>query len=106
VTALGNWLFTRTVNLLHGGQYTDCMVIFRVFRRSLVEELDLHREESYRLVERLFRTVVSWEPLMSVRAAKRRKRIAKCPSTSLDAWGPAEAADHPLGCCVLFSVLA
>jgi glycosyltransferase involved in cell wall biosynthesis len=79
VTAFGNWLFTRTVNLLHGGHYTDCMVIFRAFRRSLVEELDLHREESYRLVERLFHTVISWEPLMSVRAAKRRKRIAEVP---------------------------
>jgi glycosyltransferase involved in cell wall biosynthesis len=79
VTAFGNWLFTRTVNLLHGGRYTDCMGIFRAFRRSLVEELDLHREESYRLPERLFRTVISWEPLMSVRAAKRRKRIAEVP---------------------------
>ena len=79
VTAFGNRLFTRTVNLLHGGRYTDCMVIFRAFRRSLVEELDLHREESYELVERLFNTVISWEPLMSVRAAKRGKRIAEVP---------------------------
>ena len=27
LTAFGNWLFTRTVNLLHGGHYTDVMVI-------------------------------------------------------------------------------
>ena len=79
VTAFGNWLFTRTVNVLHGGHYTDCMGIFRVFRRSLIEELDLHVEESYRLPEQLFNTVVSWEPLMSVRAAKRNKRIAEVP---------------------------
>lgn len=77
VTALGNWLFTHTVNLLHGGSYTDAMVIFRAFRRDLVYELDLHKEESYALPERLFHTIISWEPLMSVRAAKRRKKIAE-----------------------------
>lgn len=77
LTAFGNWLFTRTVNLLHGGDYTDAMVIFRAFRRDLIYELDLHKEESYQLPERLFHTVISWEPLMSVRAAKRKKRITE-----------------------------
>lgn len=75
VTGFGNWLFTRTVNLLHGGRYTDAMVIYRAFTKALVYELDLHLEESYRLPERLFGTVISWEPLMSVRAAKTRKRV-------------------------------
>lgn len=28
VTAFGNWLFTGTVNWLHGGHYTDAMVIY------------------------------------------------------------------------------
>jgi glycosyltransferase involved in cell wall biosynthesis len=77
VTAFGNWLFTRTINLLHGGRYTDAMVIFRAFKRSLVYDLDLDRDESYALPERLFGTVMSWEPLMSVRAAKRRLRVAE-----------------------------
>lgn len=27
VTGFGNWLFTKTVNFLHGGKYTDVMVI-------------------------------------------------------------------------------
>lgn len=77
VTAFGNWLFTRTVNLLHRADYTDCMGIFRAYTRSLIYELELHRDEPYRVPEQLFGTVVSWEPLMSVRAAKRRKRIAE-----------------------------
>jgi glycosyltransferase involved in cell wall biosynthesis len=77
VTGFGNWLFTRTVNLLHGGRYTDCMVIYRAFRKDLIHELDLHEEASYRLPERLFGTTISWEPLMSVRAAKAGKRIAE-----------------------------
>src|SRR5439155_10033150 len=77
VTAFGNWLFTKTINVLHRGKYTDAMVIYRAFRRDLVYELDLHKEESYALPERLFRTVISWEPLMSVRAAKRKVRVAE-----------------------------
>jgi glycosyltransferase involved in cell wall biosynthesis len=77
LTGFGNWLFTRTVNLLHGGHYTDAMVIYRAFRRDLIYDLDLHKEESYLLPEKLFGTVMSWEPLMSVRAAKRKMRIAE-----------------------------
>ena len=77
LTGFGNWLFTRTVNLLHGGRYTDAMVIYRAFRRELIYALDLHKEESYLLPERLFGTVMSWEPLMSVRAAKKKVRIGE-----------------------------
>lgn len=79
VTAFGNWLFTRTVNILHGGRYTDVMVIYRAFTRRLAFDLDLDREDAYRLPERLFGTIISWEPLMSVRALKARKRIAEVP---------------------------
>jgi glycosyltransferase involved in cell wall biosynthesis len=77
VTAFGNWLFTRTVNLLYGSRYSDVMVIYRAFRRSLIHELRLDQDRSYTLAERLFQTVISWEPLMSVRAAKYGKRIGE-----------------------------
>jgi len=79
ITGFGNWLFTRTVNLLHGGRYSDCMVIYRAFRRSIIYRLDLHKEESYVLPERLFGTIISWEPLMSVRAAKARLPVDEIP---------------------------
>lgn len=77
VTGFGNWLFTKTVNVLHHASYTDAMVIFRAFKKSLIYDLDLDREESYLLPERLFGTVISWEPLMAVRAAKARKKICE-----------------------------
>jgi glycosyltransferase involved in cell wall biosynthesis len=80
LTGFGNWLFTRTVNLLYGARYSDVMVIYRAFRRSLVYELGLDRESSYTLPERLFGTIISWEPLMSVRAAKYGKRIGEVPA--------------------------
>ena len=75
VTGFGNWLFTRTVNLLHRARYTDAMVIYRGFPKSLVAALELDQAASYALPEKLFGTCISWEPLMSVRAAKARMRI-------------------------------
>jgi glycosyltransferase involved in cell wall biosynthesis len=77
VTAFGNWLFTRTVNLLYGARYSDVMVIYRAFTKALIYDLKLDQDTSYTLPEKLFRTVISWEPLMSVRAAKLGKRIGE-----------------------------
>jgi glycosyltransferase involved in cell wall biosynthesis len=80
LTGFGNWLFTRTVNWLYGARYSDVMVIYRAFRKELIYELGLEQDRAYVLPERLFRTVISWEPLMSVRAAKRGKRIGEVPA--------------------------
>ena len=41
ITAFGNWLFTASINLLHGGTYTDAMVMYRGYKTSLLTELDL-----------------------------------------------------------------
>ncbi|MCB2263907.1 MAG: glycosyltransferase family 2 protein [Candidatus Thiosymbion ectosymbiont of Robbea hypermnestra] len=79
VTRFGNWLFTHTVNLLHGGRYTDAMVIYRAYRKAMAQELGLDREDAYALPERLFRTKISWEPLLSVRAAKAKLKITEIP---------------------------
>jgi len=79
ITAFGNWLFTKTVNLLHGGHYTDVMVIYRAFKKQVIYDLDLVDENAYRLAEKLFFTKISWEPLLSVRAAKRKLKVAEIP---------------------------
>lgn len=79
ITGFGNWFFTRTVNVLHGGHYTDCMVMFRAYRRDLIAELDLDKEKSYSTPEKLFNTRISWEPLLSVRCAKRKLKVTEIP---------------------------
>jgi glycosyltransferase involved in cell wall biosynthesis len=81
LTAFGNWFFTRTINWLHGGRYTDAMVIFRAYRKQLVYDLELDQDRWYLTPERLFRCRISWEPLLSVRAARRGLRIAEIPGT-------------------------
>ena len=79
VTAFGNWLFTRTVNFLHGGHYTDVMVIYRAYRTRIIYDLGLNTEEPYALAEKLFQTDISWEPLLSVRAAKKKLKVTEIP---------------------------
>lgn len=59
--------------------YTDVMVIYRAYRRELAHELGLDREDSYALPEKLFGTKISWEPLLSVRAAKAKLKLAEIP---------------------------
>lgn len=79
VSGLANLVFTRTINLLFRARYTDAMVIFRGYRRALIADLDLDKDRSYWPEEALFRRAVSWEPLLSIRAAKRRLRVAEIP---------------------------
>jgi len=79
ITAFGNAMFTWLINRLHGAHYTDAMVIYRAWRKELYGLLDLDKDESFRTEERLFCTRVGIEPLLSVRAAKRRLRCAEIP---------------------------
>ena len=79
ITSFGNWLFTTTINLLHGGKYTDAMVIYRAYPKSLISELDLDKDSSYEFEEKLFGTNISWEPLLSVRAAKKKLKCCDIP---------------------------
>lgn len=79
ITAFGNWFFTKTINILHGGHYTDSVVMFRAYKKDLIYSLHLDKEESYSTAERLFRTKISWEPLLSVRAAKRKLKVTDIP---------------------------
>jgi len=79
LTAFGNWLFTRTVNLLFRAKYTDVMVIYRAYWTELISVLDLDKDASYRTPEQVLGTRISWEPLMSVRAAKLKLRVTEIP---------------------------
>ena len=79
VTSFGNWLFTGCINLFHGSKYTDAMVIYRAYPKKLIHDLDLDKDSSYSFEEKLFKTKISWEPLLSIRAAKRKLRLADIP---------------------------
>ncbi len=76
ITRIGNWVFTTIINVLFSGHYTDAMVIYRAYRTALIDELGLMVDEPLS-VERNFNHMISWEPLLSMRAAKRRLRIGE-----------------------------
>ena len=86
-TSFGNWLFTSTINFLHRGHYTDAMGIYRGYRKGIVSELDLDKDSGYTTPERLFHTKISWEPLLSIRCAKRKLRVAEIPGDEPDRVG-------------------
>ena len=79
ITAFGNWMFTSLINLLHGSHYTDAMVIFRAWKTKIFRELDLDKERSYQVEEKTFRTRIGIEPLLSVRAGKKRLKCCDIP---------------------------
>ena len=79
ITGFGNKMFTTFINLFHGGHYTDAMVIYRAYKKSLIRELQLDQDATYKTEEKLFGTVVSWEPLLSIRCAKRKLKTADIP---------------------------
>ncbi|MGH2361037.1 MAG: glycosyltransferase family 2 protein [bacterium] len=77
ISGLANRVFTKTINLLFRASYTDALVIYRAYRKALIHELDLDKEASYSPAESLFRVIMSWEMLLSIRAVKRRLKIGE-----------------------------
>ena len=78
LTGFGNWMFTGLINLLHRGHFTDAMGIYRAYRTNLFYELAMDKLESY-APDKLMGTVSGLEPLLSIRALKRKIRIAEVP---------------------------
>ena len=79
ISALANKTFTGTINLLFGGRYTDSMVIYRAYKKSLIYSLSLDQDSSYGFPEKLVGKPMSWEMLLSIRAAKRKLKVAEIP---------------------------
>jgi hypothetical protein len=72
-------MFTFLINLLHGGHLTDSFVMYRAYKTDLPYQLDIFKEESHRTPERLFHTRIGVEPLLSIRALKRKLKVGELP---------------------------
>jgi glycosyltransferase involved in cell wall biosynthesis len=79
VTAFGNWFFTRTVDVLYDRDWTDVMVMLRAYRKQVFYDLGLHEDATYQLPERLFRTKIGIEPILSIRAALADLKVTEIP---------------------------
>jgi len=78
LTGVGNFIFTSLISLF-GYHYTDALVIYRAYRVNVPERLRLNIPR-HPLYEKYIGRFVSWEPLMSIRAAKAKLRISEVPS--------------------------
>jgi glycosyltransferase involved in cell wall biosynthesis len=67
-TSIGNFLFTRTINVLFGGHYTDALGMYRAFRKEILYSLKLDRHKAD-----------VFEVLLSIRAAKYKLKIGEIP---------------------------
>ncbi len=80
VTGFGNWMFTRLINLLFGGKYTDAMVMFRGYKRDVVDRLNMRERISFmEWGENRFCALSGWEPQLSMRCAKAKLKVAEIP---------------------------
>ncbi|MGO8930196.1 MAG: glycosyltransferase [Limisphaerales bacterium] len=79
LTGFGNWFFTRTVNLLFNARYTDAMVMYRACKKQMLYDLEIDKDKTYALPEKLFRTDIGCEPVISARAARRRLKTGEIP---------------------------
>ena len=79
VTKFGNWLFTAAINFFYGSCYSDSLVMYRAWKKSVFYALDLDKNESYLYAEKAFFTKIGVEPLLSIRAAKRKLLCCDIP---------------------------
>jgi len=79
LTGLGNWFFTKMINILFGGKYTDAMVMYRACKKNIFYDLELDKDRWYTTPEKLFRCHICLMPLLSMRAARRKLKIGEIP---------------------------
>ena len=78
LSSFGNWLFTKTINVLYGANYTDAMGIYRGYRTQLLADLELLDDRWYGWLERILGiTGLGCEPLISTRVARAKLRIGE-----------------------------
>ena len=78
LSSFGNWLFTKTINVLYGANYTDAMGIYRGYRTQLLADLGLLDDRWYGWLERILGiTGLGCEPLISTRVARAKLSIGE-----------------------------
>ena len=65
VSAFGNWLFTTLINVLFRSHYTDCLVMFRAWKREIADAFEIDP------------SIAGFEPQLSIECAKKKLRVAE-----------------------------
>lgn len=78
-TGFGNWVFTKLINLLFGGRYTDTLVGLRAYRCEAMRSMQLPGMAEATPFRARYPLMNSWETGASIRAAKMRLRVCEIP---------------------------
>ena len=80
ITSFGNHLLNWMVNVLSSGHYTDSLVMFRAYKRDVVEKLGFMDATPafYRQMLKMS-TLFSFEPCLSLRAAREKLKVCEIP---------------------------
>lgn len=81
VSKLGNYLFTKLVNILFYQKFTDVMVGYRACKRSTMIEFDISNKKYYQKLEKYLKTSLSWDPLMTAVYSKYNLDIKEFPAS-------------------------
>jgi glycosyltransferase involved in cell wall biosynthesis len=80
LTALGNRMFTATVNFLFRARFTDVLVGFRAYTADSIRRMRLPEMTEESWFRRKFPLVNSWELAASIRAARLKLKVAEFPA--------------------------
>lgn len=83
VTAFGNWMFTKMINICFGGKYTDTLVMLRAYRKDIVKQLHINVQRA------------GLEPILSIRCAKEKLKVTEIPASEPKRIG-GKRKMHPL----------
>ena len=95
VTAFGNWMFTKMINVAFSAKYTDTLCMLRIWKRDL-----------YYLSENIFVERSGLEPVFCIKAAKLKLKVGELAGDE-----PARIAgirkNSPLlnGAAILFTII-
>jgi len=94
ISGFGNWMFTRMINSLFGGHYTDTLVMFRAWKRNLVNGFVLDP------------TLAGFEPQLSIECAKRKLKVTEIPGDEPERiGGKTKKRTIPAGLAILHLIL-
>ena len=79
MTAFGNWMFTKMINILFGGHYTDTLVGLRAYRCDAMRKMQLPGMVNASPLRAKYPLMNSWETGASIRAAKLKLSVAEIP---------------------------
>ena len=77
--ALVNFVNLSTARSAYRAKEVGLRKVLGSYKKQLIYDLDLDKDLTYSFEEKLFGTKVSWEPLLSVRAAKKNLKVSEIP---------------------------